>query len=128
MSIDAHTAERILYAHAQTHLRHDHHVDTILIGTCGVQSQVEVNCDLCDSTAVGWLRFQILTLQSGVQVHVCKHCGLLGYYDANMGCALCPSLKTGEHMSSMKLPYACKLLFQELQSMNIIPRLSLADM
>ncbi|KAK9863933.1 hypothetical protein WJX84_006245 [Apatococcus fuscideae] len=62
------------------------------------------------------------------EVHVCKHCGLLGYFDVSMGCALCPSLKTGEHMTNMKLPYACKLLFQELQSMNIIPRLSLADM
>ena len=63
-----------------------------------------------------------------MQVHVCKHCGLLGYLDANLGCAVCPSLKTGDQMTAMKLPYACKLLFQELQSMNITPRLSLAEM
>ena len=41
--------------------------------------------------------------------------------------ACCPSLKTDEHMAKLNLPYACKLLFQELQSMNIIPRLKLAD-
>ena len=28
---------------------------------------------------------------------------------------MCPSTKSPEHMATMKLPYACKLLFQELQ-------------
>lgn len=40
---------------------------------------------------------------------------------------MCPSLKSPEHMATMKLPYACKLLFQELQAMNIVPRLTLAE-
>ena len=62
-----------------------------------------------------------------VQVHVCRHCGLLGYFDANLGYAVCPSTKSSEQMATLKLPYACKLLFQELQSMNIIPRLKLAE-
>ncbi|BDA40723.1 DNA-directed RNA polymerase III subunit RPC2 [Coccomyxa sp. Obi] len=61
------------------------------------------------------------------QVHVCNHCGLLGYYDANVGCAVCPSTKSSDDMATLKLPYACKLLFQELQSMNIVPRLKLAE-
>ncbi|DBB06715.1 hypothetical protein WJX77_001955 [Trebouxia sp. C0004] len=61
------------------------------------------------------------------EVHVCTHCGLLGYYNANLGFPCCPSLKTPDHMAKMKLPYACKLLFQELQSMNIVPRLTLGD-
>jgi DNA-directed RNA polymerase III subunit RPC2 len=39
----------------------------------------------------------------------------------------CPSTRSPDHMASLKLPYACKLLFQELQSMNIVPRLELAD-
>ena len=61
------------------------------------------------------------------EVHVCTHCGLLGYFDARQGRALCPSLKVSDHMATMKLPYAAKLLFQELQSMNIVPRLTLAE-
>jgi DNA-directed RNA polymerase III subunit RPC2 len=62
-----------------------------------------------------------------MQVHVCTHCGLLGYFDVNIGCAVCPSTKATENMATLKLPYACKLLFQELQSMNIVPRLKLAE-
>ena len=61
------------------------------------------------------------------EVHVCTHCGLLGYWDANARCARCPSTKKSDAMATMKLPYAAKLLFQEMQAMNIVPRLVLAE-
>lgn len=35
--------------------------------------------------------------------------------------------KSGAKISRIKLPYACKLLFQELMAMNIAPRLVLED-
>ncbi len=38
----------------------------------------------------------------------------------------CHYCKSSCHVSSLRIPYACKLLFQELQSMNIIPRLKLS--
>ncbi|KAB0405496.1 hypothetical protein E2I00_003407 [Balaenoptera physalus] len=38
----------------------------------------------------------------------------------------CHFCKSSCHVSSLRIPYACKLLFQELQSMNIIPRLKLS--
>lgn len=53
--------------------------------------------------------------------------GLLGYWDANRACAVSPLTRSSDHMATIKIPYACKLLFQELQSMNIIPRLKLAE-
>lgn len=49
-------------------------------------------------------------------------CGLFGY---NGWCQYC---KSSLSVVSLKIPYACKLLFQELQAMNIIPRLKLEDM
>eukprot|EP00605_Chrysophyceae_sp_TOSAG23-4_P001848 GSChrysophyteH1.ASY1.ANO1.2040.1 assembled CDS len=48
-------------------------------------------------------------------------CGLMGYE------GWCQRCRSGEKVSSIRLPYACKLLFQELQSMNVITRLRLQD-
>ncbi|KJE97756.1 polymerase III polypeptide B [Capsaspora owczarzaki ATCC 30864] len=52
-------------------------------------------------------------------VHVCRACGLLGYE------SWCQYCKASSSMSILSIPYASKLLFQELQSMNIVPRLRL---
>lgn len=53
--------------------------------------------------------------------NVCEGCGLLGYE------GWCQRCRSGDKVSSIRLPYACKLLFQELQSMNIATRLRLQD-
>jgi len=52
-------------------------------------------------------------------VSVCKTCGLMGWDD------WCQYCKKQEKLAQLKIPYACKLLFQELQAMNILTRLSL---
>ncbi|KAI3892851.1 hypothetical protein MKW92_036928, partial [Papaver armeniacum] len=59
-------------------------------------------------------------------VQVCRACGLSGYDNHKLKTGVC-SCKDYENMSKMKLPYACKLLFQELQSMNIAPHLKLSE-
>lgn len=46
------------------------------------------------------------------QVHVDTKSGLLGYWDNNRGCAVSPVDGSSEHMAAIKIPYACKLLFQ----------------
>ncbi|CAH2046368.1 unnamed protein product, partial [Thlaspi arvense] len=61
------------------------------------------------------------------EVQVCRACGLLGYYNYKLKKAVCSSCKTGDHIATLKLPYACKLLFQELQAMNVVPRLILIE-
>ena len=52
---------------------------------------------------------------------ICGKCGLLCQEE------WCEYCKSGEHVSKIRIPYACKLLFQELQSMNVVPRLSISD-
>lgn len=61
------------------------------------------------------------------EVQVCRKCGLLGYENYKTKTKVCPTCKNGDKISSMKLPYACKLLFQEIQSMNIVPKLTLDE-
>lgn len=54
-------------------------------------------------------------------VDVCNICGLMAYR------GWCHSCRTSASISTISIPYSCKLLFQELQSMNIVPRLTLKN-
>ena len=57
--------------------------------------------------------------------HVCQKCNVMGYIgEQGMWCQKC---RASEHMTDIKMPYACKLLFQELQSMNIAPKIKLKE-
>ena len=77
--------------------------------------------------ASGMILERLMISSDQFEVHVCKKCGLLGYYHNELKTGMCSVCKVGDHVVSLKVPYACKLLFQELQSMNIIPRLDIED-
>lgn len=62
---------------------------------------------------------RLMISSDAFEVDVCSECGLMGY---SGWCHYCLS---SHNISTLKIPYACKLLFQELLSMNIVPRLSL---
>ncbi|KAF7297157.1 DNA-directed RNA polymerase subunit beta [Mycena indigotica] len=55
------------------------------------------------------------------EVNACSKCGLMGY---NGWCTYC---KSSKQMAQLTIPYAAKLLFQELMAMNVVPRLILDD-
>ncbi|TFL07260.1 beta and beta-prime subunits of DNA dependent RNA-polymerase [Pterulicium gracile] len=55
------------------------------------------------------------------EVNACQECGLMGY---NGWCSYC---KSSKKVASLTIPYAAKLLFQELMAMNVVPRLVLDD-
>ncbi|KAG5420472.1 RET1 [Candida metapsilosis] len=64
---------------------------------------------------------RLMISSDAFEVDVCNKCGLMGY---NSWCTTC---KSAENIIKMTIPYAAKLLFQELLSMNIAPRLRLGD-
>mmetsp|Transcript_28385 Transcript_28385/g.45985 ORF Transcript_28385/g.45985 Transcript_28385/m.45985 type:complete len:1140 (+) Transcript_28385:58-3477(+) len=82
--------------------------------------EMERDC-LIGYGASALLMERLMFSSDAFSISVCQSCGLLGY------AGYCQYCKSSANVSSIKIPYACKLLFQELQSMNILPRLELRD-
>ena len=79
--------------------------------------------------ATAFLTERLLVSSDETQVPVCRHCGLLAYSrpaDARHGArAVCSLCHTRAEVRTVTMPWACKLLMQELTSMCIVPRLLL---
>ena len=56
-------------------------------------------------------------------VHVCNKCGLLASYNDKVNIHLCRTCDNRTDFSYVQIPYSCKLLFQELMTMNVVPRM-----
>ena len=54
---------------------------------------------------------------------MCAECGLLAIADLNKRNYRCPATKKKVPVVQVFMPYACKLLFQELMAMQIAPRM-----
>jgi len=64
---------------------------------------------------------RLMISSDAFKTFVCEACGMLGYN------GWCPSCKSGKAVVSITMPYAAKLLMQELMGMNIMPKLVLDD-
>ena len=56
------------------------------------------------------------------QVFVCKKCGLIASYNDQLHIHHCRTCDNRVDFAYVEIPYACKLLFQELITMNVVPR------
>ena len=56
-------------------------------------------------------------------VFVCKKCGLIASYNDELHKHHCRTCDNRVDFSYVEIPYACKLLFQELTTMNVVPRI-----
>lgn len=83
----------------------------------------EMERDCLIGHGVSMLLIERLMLSSDAyHADVCTQCGLFGYLN------WCSSCKSSQNVANIQIPYAYKLLIQELQSMNIDARLRLAKM
>merc|ERR1712117_899045 len=97
-------------------------VGPVVQGQClrGSQLKVEMERDCLIAYGASMLLQERLMISSDAfDVDVCDGCGLLGHS------GWCRNCRSSKNVASIKIPYACKLLFQELQAMNIVPRLKL---
>ena len=56
-------------------------------------------------------------------VHICNKCGLIASYNDKLHIHMCRVCENRTDFKYVEIPYACKLLFQELTTMNIAPRI-----
>lgn len=82
----------------------------------------EMERDCLIAYGASQLLLERLMLSSDVHiVEICEMCGMMGYQNWCQGC------RSSKGMNKMKMPYAAKLLIQELTSMNVSARLKLGD-
>lgn len=71
--------------------------------------------------AASFLYERMLLSSDLYEASVCSNCGFIG------SPTICVHCRTNEHMKPVKLPYACKLLFYEMMSMGVVPKINVRD-
>tara|TARA_Y100000591_G_C21474417_1_gene517288 strand:- start:196 stop:633 length:438 start_codon:yes stop_codon:yes gene_type:complete len=57
------------------------------------------------------------------EVYICGCCGMIAKFNNEMKIHHCKTCGNRVNFKRLEIPYACKLLFQELVTMNIAPRI-----
>jgi DNA-directed RNA polymerase II subunit RPB2 len=79
------------------------------------------NC-MISHGASRFTRERMYDVSDKYSVHVCKKCGLIASYNNDMHIHHCRTCDNRTDFAYVEIPYACKLLFQELNTMNVAPR------
>ena len=66
---------------------------------------------------------RIYDVSDKYSVHTCNKCGLIVPFNMEQKIHICKVCDNRSDFSFVKLPYSCKLLFQELMAMNVVPRI-----
>eukprot|EP00435_Cladocopium_sp_Y103_P031840 s1670_g8.t1 len=86
--------------------------------------EMERDC-IISHGAAKFLKERLFDVSDAHRVHVCDTCGLFAIAKLNNDTYECKLCKDKAKISQICLPYACKLMIQELMTMNILPRLVL---
>ena len=84
--------------------------------------EMERDC-MCSHGASRFNKERLYDASDSFRVHVCKKCGLIAAYNDKRHIHHCRTCDNRVDFSYVEIPYACKLMFQELITMNIAPRI-----
>lgn len=84
--------------------------------------EMERDCTIAHG-ASRFTRGRLYDCSDKYQVHVCRECGMIAIYNDAVGIHMCKTCDNRVDFAHVEIPYACKLLFQELQTMNVVPRI-----
>ena len=84
--------------------------------------EMERDC-MVSHGASAFTKGRIYDASDKFQVHTCNKCGMIVSYNDSLEIHHCKNCNNRTDFSFVKIPYACKLLFQELITMNVAPRI-----
>lgn len=84
--------------------------------------EMELNC-LNSHGASTILKERMFDCADSYQCYVCNECNLIAEVNEEMKMYLCKGCENTSNFSKINLPYATKLLFNEIMAMNIVPRI-----
>jgi DNA-directed RNA polymerase II subunit RPB2 len=84
--------------------------------------EMERDCMIAHGMSA-FLKERMYTASDAYQIHVCDTCGLIAVANLKKNTYDCRSCKNRTAISKIFIPYAAKLLFQELMAMGVASRL-----
>jgi len=84
--------------------------------------EMERDC-IISHGASAFLKERLLDVSDNYKVYVCEKCNMIGSVNEKKNIYKCDHCPNTTVFNEIRLPYACKLLLQELISMSIVPRL-----